>query len=219
MEERGLGRPIRPHDGGSRAQPCIFFYRRRALMGLLVGGTVAWPLAALAQRPAMPVIRQLGSGTAEAYGQFLAPLRDGLAEAGYVEGRDVLITRRLCEPAALSDVNGHLDLDRRPRWRRRINNRWRWRVHNRWRRCVDNRWGRCVYDSRGSIAPFVLVPLTLAMPAPTTVMPIVVIGTRGGTDASDQHCRAKRQDHAADYRRCHCANLPIARTQGPSQWR
>jgi ABC-type uncharacterized transport system substrate-binding protein len=45
-------------------------------------------------RRALPVIGLLGSGTGEAYGQFLAPLRGGLAEVGYVEGRDVLIEYR-----------------------------------------------------------------------------------------------------------------------------
>ena len=46
-------------------------------------------------RRALPVIGLLDSWTAEAYGQFLAPLRGGLAEVGYIEGRDVLIEYRL----------------------------------------------------------------------------------------------------------------------------
>ena len=61
---------------------------------MLVLGAALVSRAARPQRPAMPVIGLLGSGTAEAYGQFLAPLHDGLAEAGYVEGRDVLIEYR-----------------------------------------------------------------------------------------------------------------------------
>jgi putative ABC transport system substrate-binding protein len=70
--------------------------RRRDFIALM-GSAAAWTLPARAQRPAMPVIGYLGSESPEPYASRLRAFRDGLAESGYVEGRNVAIEYRWAE--------------------------------------------------------------------------------------------------------------------------
>jgi putative tryptophan/tyrosine transport system substrate-binding protein len=83
--------------------------RRREFIRLL-GGAAAWPLAAEAQQPAMPVVGYVTGACREDAEAYMAALRQGLREIGFVEGRSLAIEARFADdhydrlPALAADL-------------------------------------------------------------------------------------------------------------------
>ena len=75
----------------------MFGIRRREFITALGGAAIAWPLAASAQQAPLPVIGFLYSGSPAPMAPYLAVFLRALAEAGYVENKNVAIEYRYAE--------------------------------------------------------------------------------------------------------------------------
>src|SRR6516164_6253067 len=87
---------------------------RRELLAALGGAAAAWPLAARAQQPAMPVIGSLTGHSRISFAAYLSAFQRGLADMGFVEGRNLAIEYRFAQGRYDRMPEMAADLVRRP---------------------------------------------------------------------------------------------------------
>jgi putative ABC transport system substrate-binding protein len=68
--------------------------KRREFITLFCGRAAIWPLAARAQQAKIPIVRFLNAGSPDGYTPYVTGFLRGLAEAGYVEGKNVAVDYR-----------------------------------------------------------------------------------------------------------------------------
>lgn len=105
------GTSVREGTESLRTPGKIAQVRRRDFMAFLAGAMAAWPLAARAQKKTIPVIGVLTANSASSYSEpLMDAFRQGLSEAGYVEGQSLLIEYRSADghyerlPALAADL-------------------------------------------------------------------------------------------------------------------
>src|ERR1700683_101131 len=92
--------------------PMAIKIARREFISALGGAAVVWPLKALAEQPAMPVVGLLSSASPNAFGEGVAAFRRGVNENGFIEGRNVAFEYRWADgqydrlPALAADLVG-----------------------------------------------------------------------------------------------------------------
>ena len=90
--------------------------RRRDFISLVGGAAAAWPLAARAQQPAMPVVGFVSGASREMAGERPAMFRKGLGESGFVEGQNVTVEYHWLDgrydqlPALMADLARRVDV-------------------------------------------------------------------------------------------------------------